>query len=46
MNGDVATGGAEFQQMMAVRDDMHERHGFFVEFVSSGFDPRQVENFI
>jgi len=46
VNGDAAAGRAQFQQMMAVGHDMHQRHRFLVEFVPSGFDPRQVENFI
>ena len=31
---------------MAVRDDMHQRHRFFVEVVSAGLDPREIENFV
>src|SRR5690242_4241425 len=46
MNCDVATAGTEFQQMVAVLNNTDQRNGFLVKFVSSGFDPRQVENFI
>ncbi len=31
---------------MAVRDDMHERDGFFVELVAAGFDARQIEDLV
>ena len=32
--------------MMAVADDVHQRHRLFVELVASGFDPRQIENLV
>ena len=46
MNGDAAIGRAQFQQVVTVRDDMDQRDRFFVEFVASGLDAREVEDFV
>ena len=46
VDGDAAAGRAQFQQMMAVGHDMHQRDRFLVEFVAAGLDPRQIENLV
>ena len=37
---------AQLQQMVAVGNDMHQRHRFLVQFVAAGLDPRQIENLV
>ena len=32
--------------MMAVGNDVHQRHRFLVQFVAAGLDPRQIENLV